>query len=254
MIVALTVFFRIALLVSICFLQSGCLPSGQSLVDEQKEPHFLAGKSRVNALDYKGAIESFERALEVNPKSASAHFELGWLSDQKDSDPASAIYHYDHYLKLRPNAGNAETIRTRILACKQELARTVSLGPLTQTMQKEWEQLAEQNKRLREELDSLRRGQPQAGQTSAPPIAMSLPQTARPNTPSKGAVKESNASGIARQAAPAAFAQRHTVKAGETATLIAKRYGVRVEALMAANPGLEPRRLQVGQALFVPSP
>src|SRR5438105_10486789 len=124
--------FRSAALLLGCFLLSSCLPSGQSRVDEEKEPHFLAGKSRVNAMDYKGAIESFERALEVNPKSASAHFELGWLADQKEPDPACAIYHYDHYLKLRPNADNAETVRTRILACKQELPRTVSLGPVTQ--------------------------------------------------------------------------------------------------------------------------
>jgi tetratricopeptide (TPR) repeat protein len=252
MMIALTAFFRIALLS--CFLLSGCLPSGQSQLDEQKEPHFLAGKSRVNALDYKGAIESFERALEVNPKSASAHFELGWLSDQKDSDPASAIYHYDHYLKLRPNAENAETIRTRILACKQELARTVSLGPVTQTMQREWEQLAEQNKRLREELDKSRLLRGQASQTSAPPIATYLAQTSRSAQPPKGAVRESNAPNPSRQAGPTAFAQRHTIKAGETPILIAKRYGVRLEALMAANPGLNPNRLQIGQALFVPSP
>src|SRR5438270_10830728 len=172
-------FFRIALLAFACLLQSGCLPSGQGQLDEQKEPHFLAGKSRVNAMDYKGAIESFERALEVNPKSASAHFELGWLADQKEPDPACAIYHYDHYLKLRPNAENAETIRTRILACKQELARTVPLGPLTQTMQKEWEKVAEQNKHLREELESLHRAQSPTGQTGMS-IAASPPPTAHP--------------------------------------------------------------------------
>src|SRR5436309_2155590 len=114
-----SVYFRPALLLFGFLLLSGCLPSGQSQLDEQKEPHFLAGRSRVSALDYKGAIESFERALEVNPKSASAHLELGLLFDQKDPEPATAIYHFEHYLKLHPNAENAETIRMRILACKQ---------------------------------------------------------------------------------------------------------------------------------------
>ncbi len=247
-----TTFFRIALLS--CVLLSGCLPSGQSQLDEQKEPHFLAGKSRVNALDYKGAIESFERALEVNPKSASAHFELGWLFDQKDSDPASAIYHYDHYLKLHPGAENAETIRTRVLACKQELARTVSLGPVTQTMQREWQQVAEENKRLRDELDKLRLAQGQASQSSAPPVVTYLAQTSRPTPPPRGPARESNAPSPSRQPAPAASAQRHTIKAGDTPTVIARRYGVKVDALMAANPGLDPHRLQIGQALSVPSP
>ena len=41
-------------------------------------------------MDYKGAIESFSKALEVNPRSAKAHFELGWLYEEKDPDPAAA--------------------------------------------------------------------------------------------------------------------------------------------------------------------
>src|SRR3974377_1824924 len=90
---------------------SGCLPPAQSRLDEEKEPHFLAGKGLVNAMDYKGAIESFEKALEVNPQAAAAHFELGWLFDQKEADPAAAIYHYEYYLRLRPKAENAELLR-----------------------------------------------------------------------------------------------------------------------------------------------
>jgi LysM repeat protein len=35
---------------------------------------------------------------------------------------------------------------------------------------------------------------------------------------------------------------------------IAKKYGVKVDALMAANPGVEPRRLKIGQTLNIPSP
>jgi LysM repeat protein len=31
-------------------------------------------------------------------------------------------------------------------------------------------------------------------------------------------------------------------------------YGVKLEALMAANPKVEPRRLQVGQTLNIPAP
>jgi LysM repeat protein len=36
--------------------------------------------------------------------------------------------------------------------------------------------------------------------------------------------------------------------------MIARQYGVRVEALMAANPKLEPRRMRIGQALIIPPP
>ncbi len=135
------VFARLLLFAATVVL-TGC-SSGQSAADEEKEPHFLAGKSRFNAMDYQGAIESFQKALEVNPRSGAAHLQLGMLLEGRDSDPAAAIYHYQQYLKLRPNAGNAVVIQQRILACKQELARTVSLGPVTEKQQREIDKMAE---------------------------------------------------------------------------------------------------------------
>ncbi len=54
--------------------------------------------------------------------------------------------------------------------------------------------------------------------------------------------------------APAATSRTHIVKAGETPTVIARRYGVKVEALMAANPRMDARRLHVGQTLTIPAP
>src|SRR5258706_119260 len=86
----------------------GCIPAGPGQAGEEKEPHFQAGRARVNAMDYTGAIEAFEKALEVNPHSGAAHFELGWLFADKDPNPAAAIYHYEQYLRLRPDAENAE--------------------------------------------------------------------------------------------------------------------------------------------------
>src|SRR5438876_198878 len=151
--------FRVSLFLVMLLLFSlvptGCVPSGQSQSDEEKEPHFLAGKSRVSTMDYSGAIECFEKALEVNPQSASAHFELACLFDQKESDPAEAIHHYNSYLKLRPRAENSDLVKQHILTCKQELARTVSLGPVTEKVQRELEQLTEENKRLTEENKRL---------------------------------------------------------------------------------------------------
>ena len=42
------------------------------------------------------------------------------------------------------------------------------------------------------------------------------------------------------------------MRSGETFSHIALRYGVRVDLLQAANPGIEPRRLQIGQWVVVP--
>jgi LysM repeat protein len=49
-------------------------------------------------------------------------------------------------------------------------------------------------------------------------------------------------------------ARTHKVQAGETPSSIAKRYGVKLDTLMAANPGLNPTRMKVGQSVNVPAP
>src|SRR5882672_6505815 len=263
--------FRAALL-SLCVLAfSGCWPASHSQLDEEKEPHFLAGKSRVNAMDYQGAIESFEKALEVNPHSGAAHFEAGLLYEKYKLDYAAAIYHFDRFLEQRPKSDYAEVVKQRILACKQELAKTVSLGPVAQSMQSEFDKLSEENKRLHDEVDKWRAFYARTPVLTNPPVAttvvfrtptpsLSAPQptvsgSASPSTPSTGAP----ASSIARPspARPAsglaAEGRTHTVKSGETPIAIAKKYGVRVESLMAANPRLDARRLQVGQTVNIPS-
>jgi LysM repeat protein len=240
-----------------CLALSGCYPNGQSQLDEQKEPHFLAGKNRFNAMDYNGAIESFEKALQVNPHSASAHFEAGLLYEKNRQDYASAIYHFERFLELRPKSDYAEVVNQRILACKQELAKTVSLGPVTQGLQREFEQLGEENRRLREELEHwkayaarLQTNPPAVAQADAVPSA---------NTGSAAAGAGSSSGASARQspvmtasAASGMAGRTHTVKAGETPTVIARKYGVKVDALMAANPRTDARRLQIGQTLNVP--
>jgi membrane-bound lytic murein transglycosylase D len=45
----------------------------------------------------------------------------------------------------------------------------------------------------------------------------------------------------------------HTVRRGETLSHIAQRYGTSVSALQAANVGIQPRRIHVGQRVRVPA-
>src|SRR5579871_4217985 len=100
---------------------NGCSPTETSEEDEQKEPHFVLGNSRFNTYDYDGAVEAFQQSLEVNPHSAQAHYRLAQIFDTKKPDPAAAIYHYQEYLQLDANAENAELVRQRVIACKQQL-------------------------------------------------------------------------------------------------------------------------------------
>lgn len=44
----------------------------------------------------------------------------------------------------------------------------------------------------------------------------------------------------------------HRVEPGETMSSIAKRYGISLAAFMRANPGVDPRRMQIGQEMVIP--
>ncbi len=240
---------------------SGCLPSDQNQSDEEKEPHFVLGKSRINAMDYQGAVEAFEESLDVNPHSAAAHFELGWLDDEKESDPAAAIYHYQQYLKLCPSAGNTEVIKQRIESCKQELAADVLPLPSTPAAQKQITQLVEENQQLQDEVNKWRayfasqaaaKNQPPTTPPPNPgqPVANPSPPPVHDVSPGAGG----SSSDHPVHATPTKpILGTHTVAAGETAVRIARRYGITLDALLAANPGLEPRRMRVGQVLNIPS-
>jgi len=44
----------------------------------------------------------------------------------------------------------------------------------------------------------------------------------------------------------------YTIRAGDTFWLLAQRFGTTVEAIQRANPGLNPRNLQIGQRICIP--
>ena len=47
--------------------------------------------------------------------------------------------------------------------------------------------------------------------------------------------------------------QLYTIKAGDTFYLLATRYGITLAAIQAANPGVNPSRLQIGQVICIPA-
>jgi LysM repeat protein len=249
----------IVLLGVLCLLAGGgCVPTPGERADEQREPHFLQGKSRHQAYDYPGAIESFERALEVNPRSGAAHFELGFLYGDKVKDQAIAIYHYQRFLRLRPESPLADNIRQRIHVCKQILASEVSLGPVSQQIQQDIEKLAAENTRLKqrtaelEEILTRATNATLAAVAPRPAAATSAPGTPPRNEPAPLALNSTVTPRSEPKAAPAP-ARSYTVKAGDNPTSIAQRFGISVAALKAANPGLSERNLQIGKSLTIPA-
>ena len=258
-------FTRIASALLSALLLTGCMESASSQLDEEKEPHFLAGKSRISSLDFNGAIEAFEKALEVNPRSAAAHFELAWLYEQKANDPAAAIYHYERYLRYQPKGSGSDMARQHIFSCKQALASTVSLGPITEKQQRDFEKMLDENKQLTGENkklnDALAALRATVATSNAPAAASSRAETTARNAQSRTSgptiliANVSPATGVSERASSniGGSGRTHTIKPGETLAQIARRYNVKLEALMAANPQVDARRLRVGQTLSVPS-
>ena len=246
-------------LLLLLFLSGACgcdSPKGADL-DEQKNPHFIEGKDRTRARDYKGAIEAFQRALDANPNSALAHFELGMLYEKHDEDNewryVLALYHYYRAYELRPNAYPADNAKVRIQACRQELAKTESLAPLYPAMQRDLEKLREENSQLRRQVEFLQTqvlGQTVATSNRGPVAAgnqlrnVDISEAGRNSRPSVVLDHEAGTPGSSR---------KHTVKERETFASIARTYKVRVDSVLAANPGIEPKRLRPGQTVNIPS-
>lgn len=53
---------------------------------------------------------------------------------------------------------------------------------------------------------------------------------------------------------PPAVPQDYAIAQGDTFSALAKKFGVTTKALLEANPGVEPTKLQVGQKVHVPAP
>jgi LysM repeat protein len=202
------------------------------------------GRKLVGQMDYDGAVDAYEKALTVNPQSAAAHFELAWLYEGKENDPAAAIYHYERFLKLAPNSGKADVAQAHINNCKLELAKTASaIAPISASAQRDLEKLVQENRELKAELAQVLSNSIPAGlptTTNHNPVPLETPTVRTPDPPPNS------------HPTPPPAAKTHSVAAGETMASIARKYGITLEALRAANPLVEPRHMRPGTTLNIP--
>jgi len=75
-------------------------------------------------------------------------------------------------------------------------------------------------------------------------VTLPMPSPTAPPTPTR-------TSTVAPTINPAP-SQVHTIVRGDTLNKIALQYGCDVQALIQANPGLDPQRLQIGQKILIP--
>ena len=249
-------------------LGTGCWPPGPSPQDEQKDPYFIVGSNRVRGRDFRGAIEAFTHSLENNPRSSAAHFELAILNEQHEKDFPAAIYHYQRFLALQPGSDKAEIVKQRMDGCKQEIAKSSLMLIAPPSQLREIEGLKESLQKLALERDDLRRqltaAQAKAGRDfvnpANAPVAPPKPAPKPPGTPPGSTpptpTPSPGATTTTQNGTPkpteAAGRRTHSVKSGETPGSIAKQHGIPVTSLLNANPGLDPKRMRIGQSLNLP--
>jgi LysM repeat protein len=144
------------LLLAGCLCLSGCFPLLDSGSEEEKNPLITDARAKKAAFNYAGAAESLERALEANPRSSLAHWELGLICYQNVEDYGGAIYHFEKLLKLKPEFKQKDQVRDFINVCKIQLAKTAPLGPNSPQLQREIDKLAARHLELTQENAQLK--------------------------------------------------------------------------------------------------
>ncbi|HEY6227270.1 MAG TPA: LysM peptidoglycan-binding domain-containing protein [Verrucomicrobiae bacterium] len=281
--------WRVILLFVFCCLLSGCLPVSDTPADDEKDPNYIEGRNHYNMMDWKGAVEAYERAVQANPRNAAAHFELGVLYQERLKDPVTAAFHYQKHLELRPNSPYREVIRPKLEACKMEIAKTVTFVVVNQEVHKDLARLTNELNVAKKEIDALH------GQLAATPRVITqwmkftvtnyftnyvqvasaqsfaqqprttntqqrLPPTSTvsSNTTHRTTLPPSGPVMRADIRPPAAVSstpkvRTYTVRPGETMAEVARKFGVSLPKLQAANPTIQPRQMKAGQTLNIPS-
>ncbi len=257
------------LLLAVLLLSAGgCGRLTTSSKDEEKEPHYIAGKNRLYSQDFRAAKASFEKALRVIPKSAAAHLELGLLHSEQFENYAEAVFHFERMLEYRPDHPVADRIKDKIQACKLALASEVTLPPVNKRVETEMKRLIKENESLTNVVSQLE-GQivklkNTLARASARPAAQSpgsgstraegrTPNTARSSKPNTTQVTLSNnpppSSATPRQGR---MHLKHALKSGETFYSLARRYRLDFRDIQKVNPGLRAKALKIGQVVNIP--
>jgi LysM repeat protein len=245
---------------------TGCSPDTFLATDEEREGNLQRAFESMRLKDFEGAAIHFERALERNPRSALAHLGYASLCESHLRRYPEAVYHYQRFLRLRPNDPKAEDIGRRIKHSTELLAQTVPMVVRSESIARDLEAMRRENLALRAQVTQLTSISLQwsnevqrlthiAAQSLSPPprpgetAITPLPRYAG----SSGAAAATGTGATAPVPRSLAGAGSHVVQSGDTLHRIALRYGVSLAELRAANPGVRERQLRPGTRLRIPA-
>lgn len=259
--------------VVLSLLVSSCGWLDRAAGNPKQEAHYMEGENLRRTAQYVAAREAYQKAIEVNPANYFAHQELGDLYYQHFNDPGTALYHYRRYLEIGQRINGRSftdpTTETCIQGSEFKLAERVVAQLARQRSTVEVDQLKRENDSLRQQLTEAQRqlqiralearNAPapvtNAPSGNVPPTGANQWHVPNPATNPIGSRAPTNPppdSARARENLPPAL-RSYTIKAGDNPATIARAYGIKLQTLLDANPGLDPRRLRVGQTIRVPA-
>ncbi|MDP7024112.1 MAG: tetratricopeptide repeat protein [Kiritimatiellia bacterium] len=84
----------------------------------QRDVHYNMGVVFANRGQFKEAEREYLRALRLDPADADTHYNLAVLYDQNLKQYRKAVSHYRRYLRLRPDAPDANDVRVWMTMCE----------------------------------------------------------------------------------------------------------------------------------------
>lgn len=202
---------------------------------EERDPMILRALSKKRTQDMNGARDLFLKALQRKPELARAHLELGLLYDDHFEDYVTAIYHYQRYLEMRPEAQKKTIVEELLRSAKISYAATFPHQPSGALA--EIRALKNENRMLRRKVDELLvTGAVEAQPDRRPAESVKPPPVPAPTRPT---------------------ADTYIVKSGDTLSKISRRVyndANRWKEIYDANRGTmaSPQSLKVGQRLIIP--
>ncbi len=212
---------------ALAWLLAGC---DKSPFDNRTERSLDQAERKQATQDFRGAVDSYEAALDGTAKSADVHFRLGLIYSDKLNEPVSAVHHFRRYLEILPSGPHAHEARTNLDRLELTLATTLAGGTLISHT--EATKLKAENKDLKAQLASARNPPPGGG------AATGLP-------------------GASADRKPAPGSKTYQVQPGDTLASISRKFyktKARAKDIQDANHNSVPdmTKLKPGQTLIIP--
>lgn len=216
--------------------------------------------------EWDAAVALYERALRHRPDMAAGHRRIAPIFDEQKKDPVAALYHYNRYLELAPNAPDREAVAEAVEHCQQYIA--AGTGGDTSALRWRIDSQAETIQQLTSDLaavrETLRLTQAQldsalaANAAAAHQTASGAAATPGPRLPVMG--RQQTATTPPKPVAKAKSAGAtetpgvYVVQSGDTLSRLATRFHTTTETLYAMNRHqmTSPNALRIGMKLVIP--